>query len=214
MIFLLNDQKGIHMGQQEEQKQAINIIKRVLFMEDYEACQRFMTCYLEDLGYQVDLVDDGMTAIQRINSKAYDLILADIRLYGVSGWEVIECVRDSESNAGTPLIVWSAFVNNSNDEEKYLAGGADGALTKWCTCPVLENKIQQCFLTPRYKRNFVYKFKAFQKKWLETYYIAWVKYFNFLRYFIDEYLHRSSFQLRQLIDEYLHWSNFHTKSEK
>jgi CheY-like chemotaxis protein len=199
---------------QEEQKQEINIIKRVLLMEDDLPCQRIMINYLRKLSYQVDLIDDGIKAIQFLYITPYDLIIADIRLKGASGWEVIECVRDSESNAGTPLIVWSAFVNNPNDEEKYLAGGADGALTKWCTCPVLENKIQQCFLTPRYKRNFVYKFKVFQKKWLETYHIAWVKYFNFLRYFIDEYLHRSSFQLRQLIDEYLHWSNFHTKSEK
>lgn len=141
------------MEQQEDKKQETNIIKRVLFMEDYEACQRFMTCYLEDLGYQVDLVDDGMTAIQRINSKAYDLILADIRLYGVSGREVIQYVRDSELNADTRLIVWSAFVNNLNDEEKYLAWGADGALTKWCTYRVLKNKIQECFLKPRYQRE-------------------------------------------------------------
>lgn len=53
------------------------------------------------------------------------LILADIRLNGVvSGREVIQYVRDSELNVGTPLIVWSAFVNKNN-EEKYLAWDAD-----------------------------------------------------------------------------------------
>jgi DNA-binding response OmpR family regulator len=187
------------MEHQEEQKQKINTIKRALLMEDYFPCQKIMINYLRKLNYQVDLIDNGIKAIPFIYSIPYDLIIADIRLKGGPGWKVIECVRESESNAGTPLIVWSAFVNNSNDEEKYLAWGADGALVKWCLYEELENKIQQCFLMPRYKRNFIYKFKAFQKKWLETYPIDWVKNINYLSH---------------LINEYLYWSNFHTKSEK
>lgn len=113
-----------------------------------------------------------------------------------------------ELNAGTPLIVWSAFVNNSNDEEKYLAWGADAALIKWCTYKVLENKIQQCFLMPRYKRNFIYKFKAFQKTSLKIYSIRRGKNVNYLGHLIHEYLHWSSFHLGQLIDAYQYWSNF------
>lgn len=146
----------------QEEKRQINIAKRVLLVEDYEACQRIMSYYLRDLGYQVDLVVDGITAIQFIQSTPYDLIITDIRLGRVSGREVIRHVRDSELNAGTPLIVWSAFVNKNN-EEKYLDWGADGALIKWCSYKVLENTIKQCFLMQRYKRSFIYKFKAFQK---------------------------------------------------
>lgn len=187
------------MENQEEKKQGaiINITKRALLMEDDEACQRFMTCYLQKLGYQVDLVDDGVNAIQHMHSKTYDLILADIRLNRVSGRQVIQYVRDSELNAGTPLIVWSAFVNK-NDEEEYLAWGADGALIKWCSCEILDNKIQQCFLMPRYKRNFIYKFKAFKKKLLENCPIELIKNIN---------------DLRHLVVEYQYWLNFHTKSD-
>ena len=141
------------MEQKKEQKQAINIIKRVLLMEDDFLCQKIMINYLRKLSYQVDLIDDGIKAIQFLYITPYDLIIADIRLKWASGWEVIECVRDSELNADTRLIVWSAFVNNLNDEEKYLAWGADGALVKWCTYKVLKNKIQQCFLKPRYQRE-------------------------------------------------------------
>lgn len=186
------------MSQQEKQKK-INIIRRALLMEDYVPCQKIMINYLRKLNYQVDLIDNGIKAIQFIYSIRYDLIIADIRLKGTPGWKVIEFVRESESNAGTPLIVWSAFVNNSNDKEKYLAWGADDALVKWCLYEVLENKIQQCFLMPSYKRDFIYKFKAFQKKILEIYPIDWVKNINYLS---------------QLIHEYLYWSNFHTTSEE
>ncbi|WP_342220400.1 response regulator [Rickettsiella endosymbiont of Miltochrista miniata] len=186
------------MERKEEQKLAINIIKRVLLMEDDFLCQKIMINYLCKLSYQVDLIDDGIKAIQFIQGTPYDLIIADIRLKGASGWEVIECVRDSESNAGTPLIVWSAFVNK-NHEEQYLAWGADAALVKWCSYKLLENTIQQCFLTPRYKRNFFYKFKAFKKKFLENCPIELIKNINYLR---------------QLVVEYQYWSNFHNKSEK
>lgn len=142
----------MRVGQQEEQKQAINNIKRVLLMEDDLPCQKIMINYLRKLSYQVDLIDDGIKAIQFIQGTPYDLIIADIRLKRALGWEVTKCVRDSESNAGTPLIVWSAFVNKNN-EELYLAWGADAALVKWCTYKVFKNKIQQCFLKPRYQRE-------------------------------------------------------------
>lgn len=186
------------MDKQEKQKQEVNIINRVLLMEDDEACQKIMRNYLHKLDYEVNLADDGIKAIQFIQGTAYDLIIADIRLGGLSGKEVIQYVRNSELNAGTPLIVWSAFVNKNN-EEKYSAWGADAALVKWCTDKLLENTIQQCFLMPRYQRSFIYKFKAFEKKWLEIYPFEWIKNINYLGH---------------LIDEYHYWSNFHSKSEK
>ena len=127
----------------ELEKQELNIIKRALLMEDDEACQKIMRYYLHQLGYQFDLTDDGIIAIQFIQSTSYDLIIADIRLNGVSGKDVVQYVRDSELNTDTLLIVWSAFVNK-NDEEKYLAWGADGALVKWDLPNGLKNFIQKC----------------------------------------------------------------------
>ena len=112
-------------------------------MEDYEACQRIMTHYLRELGYQVDLATDGISAIQKVHSRAYDLIIEDIGLSGrISGREVIQYVRESKLNADTPLIVWSAYVNK-DDEEKYLAWGADGVLIKACQS---KKAIEKCLL--------------------------------------------------------------------
>lgn len=128
------------MEQQEEQKQE-SIIKRALLVEDYVPCQKIMAYYLDQLGYQVDLVDDSLTAIQNIQTETYDLIIQDINLHGaISGKEIIQEIRNSKRNAGTPLIVWTAYANK-NDEVKYLAWGADSALIKWCTDKVLENTI-------------------------------------------------------------------------
>ena len=126
----------------ELEKQKINL-DHAFLMEDDEACQKIMHYYLRQLKYQVDLTNDGSRAIQFIENFTYDLIIVDIRLYGTSGKDVIQYVRDSELNPDTLLIVWSAFVNK-NDEEKFLSWGADGALVKWNLPNGLKNLIQKC----------------------------------------------------------------------
>ncbi|MEN9449683.1 MAG: hypothetical protein RJA83_297 [Pseudomonadota bacterium] len=122
------------MEQPEELKQEINIVKRALLVEDYMPCQKIMTHYLNKLDYEVDLVDDSLTAIENIQSKTYDLIIKDINLHGsISGEKVIRTIRESELNVGTPLIVWTAYANK-NDEEKYLDWGG-----RWCFNQGLSN---------------------------------------------------------------------------
>ncbi len=73
-----------------------------------------MTYYLQQLGYEVELAEDGITAIEHVHSKVYDLIIEDLDLTGASGKEVIQNVRTSDLNIGTPLLVWSAYVNKND----------------------------------------------------------------------------------------------------
>lgn len=100
-----------------------------------------MSHYLLELGYQVDLAVDGITATQHIHSKTHDLIVTGLRLYGVSDREIIQNVLDTIVNAGTQLIVWSAYVNKNN-EKKYLDWSADGVLIKAYSYQELKNTIQ------------------------------------------------------------------------
>ena len=192
------------MEPQEEQKKEITIIKRALLVEDYEACQRVMSIFLHKLGYHVDLVDDSLTAIQKVQSEAYDIIMVDITLQGHRlGKKIIKSIRESERNVDTSSIVWSAYVNK-NDEEEYLSWGADAALKKECGIEDLKKSIQQCLLTPRYERKLKYKLKILQKKWQENSPAEWIKKINDLRHL--------PFSIREKamhsINEYQQWSNF------
>jgi hypothetical protein len=63
----------------------------------------------------------------------------------------------------------------SSDEEKYLAWGGDKVLIKACKITDLEKAIQQCFLTPKYEREFHYKSKILQEQWQEIGQTEWVK---------------------------------------
>ena len=193
------------MEQHEEQKQDNNIVKHALLVEDYAACQRIMSIYLQKLGYRVDLVDDSLTAIQNIQSKTYDLIIEDINLQGHrSGKKIIKSIRESELNVDTSLIVLSAYVNK-NDEEKYLSWGADAALKKECRIEDLNKSIQQCLLTPRYERKYLFKLKILQTNWQDNPPAEWIKKINNLRHLpysiLDKALHA--------IGEYKQWSDFH-----
>ena len=142
----------------------ITISNRALLVEDYVPCQKIMTYYLQQLGYEVELATDGMTAIEHVHSKVYDLIIEDLGLTGATGREVIQNVRMSVLNVGTPLLVWSAYANK-NDEGKYLAWGADGVLIKVCQVKDLKKAIDKCFQKTRYQRKFYYQLLNFKKKW-------------------------------------------------
>jgi DNA-binding response OmpR family regulator len=116
-----------------------------------------MSINLHKLGYQVDLVADGSTAIQKIHSKTYDLIIKDINLRGdISGKEVIQEIREIERNVDTPVIVWSAYVHK-NDEKKYITWGADGVLIKACRVKELKKSIAQSLLKVKYKERFCFE---------------------------------------------------------
>lgn len=169
-----------HMEQQKEQKQ--KIIKRALLVEDYEACHRFMSIDLQNLGYQVDLAIDSLTAIQTIDSKTYDLIIVDINLHGHKlGEKIIKKIRKSNLNIGTDIIAWSAYFNKNNDE-KYSVWGADVVLVKSCGFEGLKNAIWKCSLTPRNEREFYYKLKILRKKSKDSGSPNWIKKINDLRH--------------------------------
>jgi DNA-binding response OmpR family regulator len=198
------------MEQQEEQKQEVNIIKRALLVEDYEACQRFMSVFLQNLGYQVDLVDDSFTAIKNIQSKTYDLILEDINLHGCkSGKKIIQLIRKNKENIGTPIIVWSAYVNKS-DEEEYLAWGADAALKKNCGIEGLKNAIEKCHLTSRYERKFRFQLIGLIEKWKhflkEASRLKGIQFIWNLEFILHEAI--------TILKEYNQWLDFHSKGEK
>lgn len=187
----------------------VTIIKRALLVEDYIPCQKIMTYYLRELGYEVDLTADGSTAIKKVNTKIYDLIIEDLGLGNVSGKEVIQSVRNSTLNIGTPLLIWSAYVNK-NDEEKYLNWGADGVLIKVCQIKDLKKAIDKCFLKTRYQRKFYYQLQTFKKK-CEQFFVeieGWkdCECINRLKYTLHEVLVN--------IEEHQHWIKLVKKEDQ
>ncbi len=172
---------------EKKEKQDIPIIKKALLIEDDLLHQKIMSYYLQQLGYQVDLIANSSVAAQKMDSHMYDLIIVDVNLYGhLPGKELIQIARQSQLNVGSLIIVWSAYVNRE-DEDKYLHWGADTSLKKACGRKGLESAIEKCSLTPRCEREFDYKLKILQTKLQQKGPTDWLKKINDLRQMIKEY---------------------------
>lgn len=82
---------------------------RVLYVEDDHAMARTVELMLKQAGHDCETTDSGQQAIDLARSEAYDVILLDIMLPDIDGYEVIQQVRDS--GVATPFLIQSGLVD-------------------------------------------------------------------------------------------------------
>ena len=96
-------------------------------VEDEENLQEALKLNLELEGYEVTCVGDGATALKKVQEEYYDLILLDVMLPEIDGFEVCQNIR--LHNLETPILMLSAR-SGSADRVTGLKRGADDYLTK------------------------------------------------------------------------------------
>jgi DNA-binding response OmpR family regulator len=102
-------------------------VARILLVEDEEALAEGLRVNLERKHYDVDVAGDGRTGLARAHERRYDLILLDIRLPEIDGFEV--CQRLRQDGNFTPILMLTA--RNQPDDVVYgLKLGADDYVTK------------------------------------------------------------------------------------
>jgi DNA-binding response OmpR family regulator len=100
---------------------------RVLVVEDEEAIAQGLLLNLERKGYRADFAGDGPAALERARAGRYDLILLDVRLPGMDGFEVCRRLRDEGDF--TPILILTA--RSQPDDVVYgLKLGADDYVVK------------------------------------------------------------------------------------
>jgi len=100
--------------------------KRILIVEDDAALARVLSDNLTFAGFEVDTVDDGDEVVQRMRAFAPDLVLLDVMLPGVDGFELCGLVRQG---GRTPVIILTAR-DQKRDKLRGLELGADDYVTK------------------------------------------------------------------------------------
>lgn len=100
---------------------------RVLLVEDEEHLQEIIKLNLEIEGLEVDVAGNGKTAIEKFKQKPYHLIILDIMIPEISGYDVCQTIR--LENQDVPILILSAK-SNSSDRIQGLRYGADDYLTK------------------------------------------------------------------------------------
>ena len=99
----------------------------VLLVEDDESLAEGVAFNLRNTGYEVETVESGEAALERIEQRSFDLILLDLMLPGIDGLEVLRQMRRSGDTR--PVIIVTAR-DRADDTIAGLDAGADDYLTK------------------------------------------------------------------------------------
>lgn len=98
---------------------------KILIVEDEEAISDLIKMSLTKAGYHCEQAMDGLEAADCVENNNYDLILLDIMLPEINGYELLEYIKTKE----TPVIFITAM-GELNDRVKGLRAGADDYITK------------------------------------------------------------------------------------
>jgi len=105
------------------------MIKRILIVEDQEDLRGVLRDLLKGSGYAVVEAADGQAGVEKARSERPDLILMDIQLPVIDGYEATRQIKADPNLKATPVITVSSFAMKG-DEEKARASGCDSYVTK------------------------------------------------------------------------------------
>ncbi len=103
---------------------------RVLVVEDNVVNQRVTRLIVERLGYRVDLVENGLHALRKVETESYDLILMDCQMPIMDGYEASRAIRAlSGKRARVPIVAMTAN-SMPGDRDRCLRAGMDDYVSK------------------------------------------------------------------------------------
>jgi CheY-like chemotaxis protein len=116
-------------------------MSRILIVEDNEMNRDMLSRRLERRGYEVILAIDGQRGLAVARSESPDLILMDMSLPEIDGWEVARRLKSDDTTRSIPVIALTAHAMTS-DRQKALEAGCDDYDTKPVEFERLLTKIQ------------------------------------------------------------------------
>ncbi len=129
VIQYLQTKAEINIHQFSFKRAARMAEKRILVVDDDHEVVRLMRGYLEQSGYEVLVAYNGQTAMHMIRRERPDLVLLDLMLPDLDGWDITRSVRADPVLKHTPIIVLTARVTDA-DKIVGLELGADDYVTK------------------------------------------------------------------------------------
>ncbi|KYR02266.1 hypothetical protein DLAC_11460 [Tieghemostelium lacteum] len=128
-ILSLNDKLNLHQRQLTIND---NLSANILLAEDNIVNQRLAVRLLEKFGHRVTLAENGIQAVAAFELKSFDLILMDVQMPHMGGFEATSTIRQKEKISGakpTPIVAMTAHALE-RDKEKCIQAGMDDYLSK------------------------------------------------------------------------------------
>lgn len=118
--------------------------KKVLVVDDNAINRRLAVAFLNRLGLQAQEAADGPMALERLAAGAFDIVLLDISMPGMSGEEVLAVLRADSRFSGLPVIAYTAHAL-PDEKQRLLNAGFDELLIKPITFKAVEDALATCF---------------------------------------------------------------------
>jgi two-component system alkaline phosphatase synthesis response regulator PhoP len=110
-------------------KEEMTMEKKILVIEDDPATSRLVDYSLRHEGYQVITASNGLEGVRKALSESPDLVILDVMLPGMDGFEICHRLRSEPTTAHLPILMFSAKAQEI-DKETGIKVGADDYLTK------------------------------------------------------------------------------------
>lgn len=104
--------------------------KRILVVDDIELNQILTKAILNSAGYEVDCVGDGEAALRTLECKEYDLLLMDLDMPGLDGYQATSAIRSRDKEKTMPKIVALSARQGASDRERAQRVGMDAHLAR------------------------------------------------------------------------------------
>jgi CheY-like chemotaxis protein len=122
-----NEHNGFNPARDQERTNAGK--PRALVVDDAPDVTEMLSLLLQYAGYEVVTVYSGHQALDAALRESFDVVVSDIGMPGMNGYELAESLRASERYRATPLIAVTGF-SMYDDRDRALASGFDAFLTK------------------------------------------------------------------------------------
>ncbi|MBN1478019.1 chemotaxis response regulator CheY [Candidatus Sumerlaeota bacterium] len=118
---------------------------KILVVDDFKTMRRIVRTILTQLGYtEIDEADNGESALAKLRTKKFDLIISDWNMPKMTGLDLLRVVRADKSLANTPFLMVTAEAQQSNIVEA-LEAKVSNYIVKPFTADVLREKIDKIF---------------------------------------------------------------------
>ena len=107
------------------------MIPHLLIAEDDPTTREFLALLLKRLKFNLDFAEDGLMVVKMWENGDYDLVLMDVQMPRLDGFEATKAIRKKELERGghTPILAMTAHARKE-DEESCLAAGMDAFVSK------------------------------------------------------------------------------------
>jgi CheY-like chemotaxis protein len=116
----------------------LHVMKNILVIDDKEEIRTLIIAVLGNYGFNVIEADNGRMGVQMLREQMPDLVVCDINMPGMDGYETLDAVRESSSTAPIPVILMTGLVSRDGFRRGMVCGADDYLVKPFTTDELIE----------------------------------------------------------------------------